>query len=267
MKISAVVIAKNAEDVIRECFSSLKFCDEIIVVDNGSSDKTSDIAREFGAKVISEKSADFSKLRNAGLKETSFDWILYIDSDERVPKELSEEILLKIKNPEELVAFRIKRKNYYLGSLKLNEWPFKEKLERLFKKQYLKGWQGKIHESPIVEGEIGDLENCLLHFTHRDLSQMLTKTIEWSEIEADLRFKSDHPVMSWWRFPKVIFSAFFESYFKQGGYKAGTVGIIESIYQAFSAFITYAKLWEKQQESKIPASQRGEQNAKVKNTS
>ena len=88
---------------------------------------------------------------------------------------------------------------------------------------------------------------------------MLNKTIEWSETEANLRFSNNHPKMSWWRFPRVMFSAFFNSYLKQGGYKAGTVGIIESIYQAFSIFITYAKLWEKQQKGKI-------QNAKVKNT-
>jgi len=256
MKISGVVIAKNAEAIIEDCLSSLKFCDEIIVVDNGSTDRTIEIARRNEAKIVSEKSDDFSGIRNTGLDKASADWVLYVDSDERVTDDLAKEILAKLKSPGEYAAFRLKRKNYYLGGF---EWPYVEKLERLFKKQNFKGWIGKIHESPRVEGEIGDLENYLLHFTHRNLSQMLNKTIEWSETEANLRFSNNHPKMSWWRFPRVMFSAFFNSYLKQGGYKAGTVGIIESIYQAFSIFITYAKLWEKQQKGKI-------QNAKVKNT-
>ena len=115
----------------------------------------------------------------------------------------------------------------------------------------MKGWYGKIHESPQVEGEIGELQNYILHYTHRDLGQMLDKTNEWSEVEAELRFKSDHPKMSWWRFPRVMISAFFDSYYKQKGYKAGIAGLIESIYQSFSIFITYAKLWEKQLNEKL----------------
>lgn len=250
MTISGIVIAKNEQDLIKDCLSSLKFCNEIIVVDNGSSDKTAEIAREDGAGVVIYKTDDFSKLRNKGMEISSSDWLFYVDADERVTKELKEEIVERIKNPGKYIAFRVKRKNFYLGSSKNNEWPYIEKLERVFKKENLKGWRGKLHESPVIDGEVGDLENFLLHFTHRDLSQMLNKTIEWSDIEAEERFINNHPKMSWWRFPRVMIDAFINSYIKQKGYKAGTVGIIESIYQAFSIFITYAKLWEKQIEEK-----------------
>ena len=75
---------------------------------------------------------------------------------------------------------------------------------------------------------------------------MVNKTLEWSKIEAELRFNSNHPKMVWWRFPRVMTTAFLNSYVKQGGYKVGTVGIIESVYQSFSMFITYARLWEMQ---------------------
>ena len=81
---------------------------------------------------------------------------------------------------------------------------------------------------------------------------MLSKTIAWSSQEALLRYNSGHPKMSWWRFPRVMISAFLSSYVKQQGYRAGVVGIIEGIYQSFSMFVTYAKLWELQK-SQIPS--------------
>ena len=79
---------------------------------------------------------------------------------------------------------------------------------------------------------------------------MLDKTIEWSKVEAETRFQMNHPKMTWWRFPRVMITAFLDSYFRQGGYKIGVAGLIESVYQAFSIFVTYARLWELQQKKK-----------------
>jgi hypothetical protein len=141
-------------------------------------------------------------------------------------------------------AFRLSRKNFYFGD---HGWPYIEHLERLFVRENLEGWKGILHESPIIKGEIGDMDGFLIHFTHMDLESMLNKTIDWSDKEALLRYNQNHPKMSWWRFPRVMFTAFFNSYISQRGYKAGTAGIVESMYQAFSMFITYAKLWELQQ--------------------
>ncbi len=249
MKISAVVIAKNEENMIADCLDSLSFCDEIIIVDNNSTDRTAEIAKRMGAKVFEFKSNDFAAMRNFGLNKASGDWILYVDTDERVSPEMESNVKRQVLSiGTRISAFKIKRKNFYLGN---HEWPYVEKLERLFKKENLKGWKGKLHESPVVEGEIGELDGFLLHYAHRELSSMVNKTIEWSTIEADLRFKSGHPRMTWWRFPRVMLGAFSDSYIKQEGWKAGTIGIIESIYQAFSIFITYAKLWEMQNKSKI----------------
>ena len=262
MKLSAIIIAKNAEGEIADAISSLDFADEVIVVDNGSSDRTVEIAQYLKAKVFTSSSSDFSQLRNLGLQKALGEWVLYIDTDERVTSELASSIkhqVVRTKN-NEFAAFKIKRKNFYLGN---HEWPFIEKIERLFRKDSLKGWRGELHESPIVEGPpVGgvELEGFLLHYTHNDPRSMLVKTIEWSKIEAELRFKAGHPRMTWWRFLRVILTAFFNSYIRQEGWRVGTVGIIESLYQAFSIFITYARLWEMQQE-KVKS-----QNAKVKTT-
>jgi len=242
--ISAIVIVKNGQEQIADCLDSLSFCDEIIVVDGASQDKTVEIAEKKKAKVFEHEMQDFSESRNFGLEKAEGKWVLYVDVDERITSELATNIKRKIVTDinSGISAYKILRKNYYLGE---NPWPYIEKLERLFKKDKLKGWQGKLHESPIIEGEVGELEGFLLHYTHRDLTSMVKKTLEWSKIEAELRFQN-HPKMAWWRFPRVMITAFLNSYIKQGGYKVGTVGLIESVYQSFSMFITYARLWEMQ---------------------
>jgi len=245
--ISAIVIVKNEENMIADCLDSLPFCDEIIVVDNSSNDRTQDIAKRMGAKVFEHSSEDFSEMRNFGLKKALGEWILYVDADERVTAALAADIKYQISNIK-YAAFRVKRKNFYFGN---HEWPYIERLERLFKKDKLEGWYGKLHESPRFKGEVWELDGYLFHYTHRNLTSMVNKTIEWSKIEAELRYKSGHPKMTWWRFPRVMLIAFFDSYIKQGGWKVGMVGLIESIYQSFSIFITYARLWEMQNKLKI----------------
>ena len=244
-ELSAIVIVKNGQDLIEDCLGSLSFCEEVVVVDGGSEDKTTEIAEKKGAKVFKHEMEDFSESRNFGLEKAQSEWVLYVDVDERVTSELAKNIKQKIVTDTNsgISAYKVLRKNYYLGN---NQWPYIEKLERLFKKDKLKGWQGKLHESPVIEGKVGELEGYLLHYTHRDLTSMVNKTIEWSKTEAELRFNSNHPKMTWWRFPRVMITAFFNSYVRQGGYKVGTAGLIESIYQSFSIFITYARLWELQ---------------------
>lgn len=245
--LSVVIIAKNAEKQIGKAINSSKFADEIIIVDNGSTDKTIQISKDLGAKVVECESSSFSELRNYGLSKTLGDWIFYLDSDEVISEELKKNILgnISVEKDGEVGAYKIKRKNYYFGN---NAWPKIEKLERLLRKSLTEKWHGDLHETPIVKGKIEEIDGYLLHYAHQDLTSMLEKTIEWSKIEADLRLKANHPKITWWRFPRVMLSAFFDSYIKQGGWKVGTVGLIEGIYQSFSMFITYARLWEMQNE-------------------
>lgn len=242
--ICAIIIAKNAGEDIADCLTSVSFCTDILVVDNMSTDSTVAIAKKMRARIIKNNSKSFSDLRNAGLKAASTAWLFYIDADERVSPHLKKEILDVLSGGKNDNAYRIKRKNFYLGR---HPWPHSELLERLFKTSFLRGWKGDLHESPEVSGSIGELKGYLEHYSHKNLTSMLDKTIVWSETEANLRREALHPQMTWWRFPRVMATAFWNSYVKQSGWKAGSVGIIESVYQAYSIFITYARLWELQQ--------------------
>lgn len=264
-KISAIILTKNSENLIADCVESVKFCDEIVIIDDNSSDRTVELATRLGARVETlsskhlgggrlersgshdspEVEIDFAEKRNLGHKIAKNKWILYIDSDERVSKELKESILEVVNDRQpEYPAYKILRKNYYFGN---HEWPYIEKPERLFNKTALLEWRGKLHETPVIKGKFGELNGFLLHYTHTDLSSMVNKTIAWSKIEAELRLKAQHPPVVWWRFPRVMLTAFYDSYIRKKGYKAGTAGLIESIYQSFSIFLTYARLWEMQQ--------------------
>ncbi len=242
MKISAIIIARNEANRIEDCLKSLSFVEEIVLVDNGSEDETLNIAKKYHAEIVEAQGLDFSYLRNIGREKAKGTWLLYIDADERISLELQKEILSLVNKKTPFQAYNLLRQNYFLGK----KWPKTENMVRLMKKNVLIGWQGALHETPIINGKIGFLQNLMLHYTHRSLKEMIEKTNEWSEIEATLRYQNNHPQMTWWRFMRVIISSFYQTFVINEGWKAGTVGLIESIYQAYSMFITYAKLWEKQ---------------------
>lgn len=252
-KISAVILCKNAEELIADCIDSVSFCDEVIIIDDNSTDRTPEIAKMMGASVYPYSNESFAKKRNLGLKKAKGKWVLYLDVDERLSPELQESIKKIVESKRDVYsAYQLQRKNFYLGK---NEWPTIEKMARLFKKTKLEEWYGDLHETARVDGPIGEItDGIIMHFTHQDLAGMVNKTIKWSKIEAELRYNAGHPKMSWWRFYRVMLTAFYDSYVKQKGYKVGTAGLIESMYQSFSMFITYARLWEMQQkdEQKLP---------------
>src|SRR4030043_592272 len=249
--ISAIVIAKNEEDKIGECLVSLLFCDEIILVDSGSTDSTIKIAQSHNAKVIKYTNGSFSQWRNEGLKNVKNEWVLYLDADERVTPLLKNEIIQLIKNSnEKFSAYAIPRRNIILGKeMKQGGW-WPDYVKRLYIKNSLKKWTGDLHEEPVFEGNLGHLKNPMVHIKHNDLSEMVDKTNKWSEVEARLLYESNHPDMSWWRFFRVMASELWLRLIKLKGFLDGAEGIIYAIYQSWSKFLTYAKLWEMQIESK-----------------
>lgn len=242
-----VVLAKNEESVIADCLQSVGWADEVILVDSGSADKTLEIARKYKARIISSPSnkPEFAKWRNIGLAAAKGNWVLYVDADERATPDLERETRDVIRNTK-YSAFQIPRRNFYLGREMRYGGAWPGYVKRLFLKEKLKRWERELHEDPVFEGQLGTLKQPLLHFTHRDLSSMVEKTLAWSKIEARLLLRAKHPPVTWWRILRIMLTEFWQRGIKLSGWRDGTVGWIEVIFQMFSRFITYARLWELQ---------------------
>jgi hypothetical protein len=248
--ISAIVITKNEEEKIGDCLESLSWADEILVIDTGSDDKTIEIATKKKAIVVSYSKGGFSDWRNQGAKEAKNDWLLYVDADERVTPLLRKEILRTIKNSADIALYAIPRRNIILGKeMKHGGW-WPDYVKRLMRKDALDKWEGDLHENPVVKGDLGHLKNPLVHIKHAKLSEMVEKTNKWSEIEAKLLLKSGHPKMAGWRFFRIMVTELWYRLIKLKGYRDGTEGVVYAIYQMWSKFVTYGKLWEMQLEKK-----------------
>jgi len=265
MKLSVIILAGNREDIIEFCLKSLDWVDEKLLVDLGSTDKTLAIAKKYNCRIIKgDREYNFSRWRNQGAKSAKNEWLLYIDTDERVTKSLRDEISSEVLNPPKrhlgdgvlkhlrgggTNAYYLPRKNYFLGKEFKTVYP--DYQLRLIKKKALAGWRGKIHELPKVKGRIGKLKNPLIHLSHRSLESSIKNTLNWSKLEAENRLKAGHPKMTGWRFLRIIFTGFYQQFVKKRVWREGTEGVIEGIYQMFSLFITYVRLWEMQRRESL----------------
>lgn len=250
--LSVVVLTKNEENRIKACLESVKWADEIIVVDNGSKDKTLEIAKQYTNKIIEVQSEDFADLRSRGFKETKGKWVLYVDSDERVLDSLRKEIE-KLITDNSFSAYAISRRNIIFGK-EVNYGPYKQDwVIRLLKRSDFEVWVGKVHEYPKFRGKLGYSKNSLLHLTHRDIDQIIMKSLEWSKIDAKLRLEANHPKMSGWRFLRILVIEIFNQGVLRKGFFNGTIGIMDSILQTFSLYITYVRLWQLQQPRSLDA--------------
>ncbi len=244
--LSVVIIAKNEQDKIETCLQSVKWADEIIVFDNSSTDKTIEIAKKYTDNVYSEKFEDFSELRNKALAKTKGEWVLYVDADERVLESLKEEILESIRSSK-YSAYAVSRRNIIFGEEEKYGpfWP--DWVIRLIKKSEFLQWEGKVHEQPRFKGDLGYSKNSLLHLTHRNIDQIVLKSLEYSKIDAKLRLVAGHPPMTRWRFLRIFITETINQGIIRRGFLSGTIGTMDALLQIFSLILTYIRLWEFQQ--------------------
>jgi len=244
MKISVLILTQNNEDFIENCLKSLEgWADEIVIVDAGSTDKTLNICQDYRCQIYHHAWQGYSPQRNFAAQKAKNEWIFYLDIDERPSKTLKEEIKNLV--PTE-TAYQIKRENIILGKwLKHGNW-YPDEQTRLIKKENLQGWRGKIHEYPVISGEIGKLKGAVIHLTHRGINWSLRKTSDYTDQVAALLFEAPHPPCRWWHLVLASWREFWQRGIVKKGLFEGMEGFITVIYQTFDAFITYAKLWELQ---------------------
>lgn len=228
-KISAIVLIGGSPKpvLLKKCLDSLFWTDEIVKVDS---------------EAIRGSFADW---RNLGAKKAKGDWLFYVDSDEEVSKALRNEIADKTKLSK-YAFYAIPRRNFIFGKEFKHggQWP--DYVIRLIKKNKFKAWEGKLHEQPIVDGEIGYLSEPLIHRKHSNIGEMVAKTNDWSEIEARLMFDAHHPRMNLVRFLSAGFREFWKRMIMQASFLDGKEGVIYAMYQVYSRLISYSKLWEMQ---------------------
>lgn len=248
MKISALILTKNEEEMIGEALSQLKFADEIIVLDQNSQDKTVAIAKKYTDKILSSKSEEFANNRNLLAENAKGDWLLYIDADERLSEENVAEIKEAIKSTE-YSAYYFPRQNYILGKfLRYGGW-YPDYVPRLFLKKDFKSWVGKVHESPQFNGQKAHLLTPIVHKTARSLKMMLAKSTKWAKIEAGLYFEKDAPKVTILKLAKASVWEFCRRYFIKLGLLDGKVGFVASLYQALHSAMVMTYLWELQNDA------------------
>lgn len=250
MQISALIITKNEEEAIEGCLKSVKdLVDEVIILDQNSTDKTLNIAQKYTANILNTNFQEFDKNRNILKDEAKGEWLLYLDSDERLTSGLKREIEDVI-DKGKFSAFYIPRENYILGRrVKHGGW-WPDYAPRLFRRSDLVGWQGSVHESPKIRGKFNYLEKPLIHITARNLNLMLKKSAKWAKIEAELFNKSHNPKVTKLKIIKSGIIEFLSRYLIKKGFLDGSIGLIEAIYQSFHKAMIFTYLWEIQNNSK-----------------
>lgn len=249
--LSVIILAKNEEALIETCLESVKWADEIIFFDNNSTDNTVKIAKKYTDKIYQFDKLDYSKVKDEAFQKTRGDWVLYIDSDERVTQDLRHEIEEIMVKDNDNSAYAISRINIILGKAEKYGpfWP--DWVIRLVRRESYKGWFGEVHETLTFDGKLGYSKNSFLHLTHRSVDQIVLKSLNWANIDAKLRLDSGHPKMSGWRFLRLLKTEMFYQGVVRKGFFNGTIGVMDSMLQTFSLLITYMKLWELQQKPSI----------------
>jgi len=249
VNLSAVIITKNEEDNLERCLKSLSFCDEIIVVDSQSTDRTQEIAKKYTDKVYDKEWQGFEAQRTLALQHASNNWILSIDADEEVSTELRTEIISKLNLKEGHTAYSCPRKTIHFNRwIKHGGW-YPNRLVRLFSKA--DGcWRGDaVHEFWQTTGTTGSLTSDLLHYSFYDLSDQVERNNKYSSLGAK-KLAAVNKTFSATKLLLKPTSKFLETYILKMGFLDGYPGFIISVSAAYSVFLKWAKLWELQRVEK-----------------
>lgn len=246
-KLSIVISAYNEEDKIEKCLKSVSFADEIVFIDNSSTDKTLEIAKKYTQTIITQKNdsllIDIQK--NTGFKKAKNDWILSIDADEVVTDELKAEIEQLLKKEDLKDGYLIPRKNIIFGKqIEYTGW-YPDHQLRLFKKTKGEFKNSHVHEGIWVTGQTDYLKEHMLHYNYETVVQFIQKNmITYAQNEANNLIEKDYEFT-----PADLIGIpskeFLSRYFARKGYKDGIHGLFLSLLMASSHLVVLAIVWEK----------------------
>lgn len=246
--LSAVVITLNCAAQLAECLDSLDFADEIVVVDSGSSDGTAELALARGARVVRQDWLGFGAQKQFGTELASHDWVLSIDSDERVTPQLRESIRAAMVEPE-FKAYQFPRSNRFLGRYLRHGEGYPDWSLRLFDRRHARWSDDEVHERVLTLGPVESLKGDLLHDSAQSLEAYLAKQNRYTTLAAQALLREGRTASV----GRLLFSPavrFLKFFLLRRGFLDGLPGFLHIAIGCFNSFSKYMKLLEMQQPGK-----------------
>jgi glycosyltransferase involved in cell wall biosynthesis len=241
--VSAALITLNAQAHLRECLASLAWCDEIVVIDGGSSDGTTAICAEFGVRLV--QAADwpgFGKQKNRAVEQCAGEWIFSIDADEVCSEALRAQLLAFIAAPGEAAACEMPRRSNFCGHwIRHGGW-WPDRVTRLFRRGRARFSDDMVHERLLVDGPMARLSEPLLHYTYDTLEQALAKMDRYSTLGAQQAYARGRRATPLSALARGAW-AFFRTYLLRLGLLDGGAGLMLASYNAHGTYYRYLKLW------------------------
>lgn len=244
-KISAIVITLDEEGNLPSCLESLRWIDEIVVLDSGSRDKTREIARRFTPQVYETEWKGFGETKNLALAKATGEWILWVDADERVTPELSQEIRKRLEaDGGRFAGYEVPRRAFFLGHPINHSGWYPGYVLRLFKREAGRFTTQPVHEGVTLQGKIGRLRGDLLHDTDPTIEHYLEKMNRYTTLAAAELYGRGRrtDLFDLAARPKAMF---LKMYLLHAGFLDGLPGFLIAILSCYHVFTKYVKLWER----------------------
>ena len=246
--VSVLIPVLNEAVLIKRIIESVSWADEVLVMDSGSTDDTIKLAREAGARVVEMRWNGWGKQMNLGAEDATNDWVLAMDADELITKELAQSIMSAMSsNPDPKDGYVMDRRHDFLGKILPNESRAvkRRNFVRLYNRRVSKFDDDmSVHEEVRFPGEAIELSGYLLHWRGSDFDELVGVFNKYATIESDLLHKNGQTVSAFGVLLRTL-ARFTWSYAIKGGWRLGGHGLIHSMLKASSDYMRYAKLWEK----------------------
>lgn len=242
--LSVAIITLNAATQLAACLDSVRFADEVIVVDSGSDDGTQALAERHGAKVIAQDWLGFGPQKQFAVEQAAHDWVLCLDADERLTPALQASIENALKNPS-TAAFRLARRNRFLGRYLRHGEGYPDWTLRLFDRRQARWSTDAVHEKVDTQCSVGELAGDLLHDSAESLASYLNKQNRYTTLAAEMALAAGKRAS----FGRIAFSPlvrFIKFYFVRQGFRDGLPGLIHIAIGCFNSFMKYSKMLERQ---------------------